>query len=117
MIEASVIFPGDHGPEEFREFIVRQGGQWVENPPNLGPGYGVMQKGDAAVYVTLIPGFVIEMCEEEQLATFRRTVGMDPRSRVAIEIAHSPGSREVAEEFVSRITSEWNGLADWSLAR
>jgi hypothetical protein len=116
MIEASVIFPGSHGTEEFKDFVVREGGRWME--PGYGPGYGVLEKGDAAIFVTLIAGFVIEMCEDQQLATFRRTLGVDPRSRVAIEIGHSAGSHQLAEEFVARIASEWEGAAaDWSLAR
>jgi hypothetical protein len=117
MIEASVIFPGVHSTDEFKDFVVRHGGHWAELSPGYGPGYGVVQKGDAAIYVTLIPGFEIEMCEDKHLATFRRTLGQDPRSRVAIEIAHSAGSQQLADEFVARITSEWEGVADWSQAR
>ena len=89
----------------------------MEIPPSYGPGYGVLEKGDAAIFVTLIPGFEVEMCENQQLATFRRTLGVEPLSRVAVEIAHSPGSHELAEDFVARITGEWKGVADWSPAR
>jgi hypothetical protein len=114
MIEVSVVFSGSYGMDDLKAVIHRHGGRWEDIPP--GAGYGVVQRGDAALFATLIPQFQVDMCSDEQLATFRQQYGRDPRSRVAIEISHSPGSRQLASEFVTRIATEWEGVADWSLA-
>ena len=101
---------------DFRRFVGRCGGRWIEEP---GPGYGVITKGDASVYLSLVEdvGCSVERYDDKELAAFRRLLeGRDPKSLVQVQIGHTVGSRALAGDISTQLAAEWDGVQDWSEA-
>jgi hypothetical protein len=108
-----IIVPTDKGEEECRVLVRACGGKWIDE---VGPGYGVVTRGDQAAYLSFsrVSSSSLEMYSAEEIADLRKILhGLEPKTIVSIDIGHQPASEQLAREMATRVATEWKGVQDW----
>ncbi len=104
-----VLTPEPLPKSTLQELIQSWGGYW-DDEPTL--DQGVIERGSAALYISLGDRITPHYYESEKLEEIRRTMGRNPKNVIDIHIGHGKGSRTLAREFATAAVDRWGGYFD-----
>ena len=87
--------------------IERRGGVWNAD---VGVHQGVIEAGDAVVYVGLAN--LVDEYSPAELAALHARLGSEPHAIVDIHIGHGAGSEQLAMRIAEDIIGEWGGMME-----
>jgi hypothetical protein len=106
----SVITPMKLTKDMVKEFVERIPGGFWHGPPTHS---GAIERGQAAVYVWVEeePDLTADY-EEKEFHDLIDRIGGFPRTSIALEISHRPGSDELAHSIATEMALQWNGSVE-----
>ncbi len=108
MRNVAVISASRIDQDELRRFVVRNNGCWQEN---IGIPQGIVEQGDARVFLSL--SFDFSDYEEDELAEFRnRLGGQHPRTVIDLSISRQGGSVGLGQQLAQALVSEFSGFVN-----
>lgn len=106
MNRISVISVNKIDPDEYKSFVVAQGGYWWD----VDAGTIEDRSSGAAVYVFLDLDFDVSIFEEDDIVRFREALGGHPVSHVELTCSYDDHNVALANRIASLIRDTFGGI-------